>query len=320
MDHLSDISDYIRLLLSSEHYHLMLVQGPPGWGKSSLTRKVLMELGQEYRELGSYCTPLALYNGLCNHPSDLLIVDDCAALFQNVFSMSLLNAATWPTSDGGPRLVKWTSTTELASATEVRFKGKIIVLTNALPQTPQAQAFISRSLYYQLDIEASAIEQHLLKAASDPERFTNNALAQEVAQFLGLQAEHHSTSVISLRTLRLGYELAMVSKDRWQTLLLKALPKVKVCPKELVVDLSKTEMIVEEQVAAFIKKTGLSRRRFFYFREALGIRKDVRSMPAPIAASKMKKSAKTPKKAPLKVPSPKPKDGKRSLFMKERQI
>ena len=54
LDHLTDITDYIRLLLSSEHYHLMLVQGPPGWGKSSLTRKVLGELGQEFRELGSY--------------------------------------------------------------------------------------------------------------------------------------------------------------------------------------------------------------------------------------------------------------------------
>jgi len=304
LDHLADITDYIKILLSSEHYHLMLVQGPPGWGKSSLTRKVLGDLGQEHRELGSYCTPLALYNGLVDHPADLLLVDDCAGLFHNALSMALLNAATWPTSDGGPRLVKWTSTTELASASEVKFKGKIIVLTNAIPQTPQAQAFISRSLCYRLEIQPGAVEKHLAKAASEPKRFPDTSLALEIARFLGQQSEHHSAEHISLRTLRLGYELASVNRDRWQTLLLKALPRVQIDPKELVVDLSKGSLLVEEQVSIFFQKTGLSRRRFFYFREALGLKKEPQAKPAPIAAS-IRKKVKSIPVAASKKPIPK---------------
>jgi len=86
--------------------------------------------------------------------------------------------------------------------------------------------------------------------------------------------------------------------------LLKALPKVQVDPKELVVSLSKTDLIVEQQIATFIRKTGLSRRRFFYFREALGLKKTGQAKPAMVAASTKKKTAKPSaavKKSPLKI-------------------
>ena len=82
-------------------------------------------------------------------------------------------------------------------------------------------------------IQPAAVEQHLVKAASDADRFSNTDLALEIARFLGQQAEHHSPAHISLRTLRLGYELATINNDRWRNLLLKALPRVVADPKEL---------------------------------------------------------------------------------------
>lgn len=304
LDHLAEISDYIALLLSSEHFHLLLVQGPPGWGKSSLCRAVLDRLGRGYRELGSYATPLGLFNGLVDHPDELLMVDDCAGLFHNPLSMSLLNAATWPVREGGPRTVRWTSTTELAASASIDFKGKMIVLTNALPTTPQAQAFRSRALNYRLDISRHNIAEHLVAAASSAGRFADAPVATEVARFLGQQADHHDAEHISLRTLRLGYELATVNPSRWKDLLLKALPRVAVDPKQLVLDLSQQGSKVELQAATFMEQTGLSRRRFFYFREQLGLSESTKTRASSKGTAKPRAtnpSASAAAKAPLRV-------------------
>jgi hypothetical protein len=157
-------------------------------------------------------------------------------------------------------------------AGSVDFEGKIIVLTNALPSMPQAQAFKSRALYYRLDIKRETIEQHLVLAAKAKGRFTNPKLALEVARFLGTQARHHEADHISLRTLRLGYELASVNNDRWQSLLLNALPNVQLDPRNLLGDLAGTGMRIEEQAGIFMQQTGLGRRRFFEIRKELGLR------------------------------------------------
>ena len=272
MDHASDISSYIQLLMTSQHFHLLLVQGPPGWGKSSLTRRALDSLQVPFRELGAYATPLGLFNGLVENDCELLVIDDCAGLFHNPLSMSILNAATWPTRENGPRTIRWTSTTELAKAEAVNFQGKIIVLTNSLPGTPQAQAFASRALLYRLHIDRHNIAEHRQKAARSIDHFPNQELAIKVAGFLSEQSQHHGADRISLRTLRLGYELATVNSERWQTLLLRALPQVTMDPKQIVLDLGASGLKVEEQAAAFASQTGLSRRRFFYFRDELGLR------------------------------------------------
>ncbi len=282
MDHLTEITSFIRLLLSSQQFHLLLVQGPPGWGKSSLTKAVLKSLGVGARELGSYCTPLALFNGLVADPTSLLLVDDTHGIFQNPLAMSLLNAATWPTGADGKRIVRWTSTTEKAAADCVDFSGKLIVLKNYLPDSPQAGAFKNRALNYRLDVSRAKIGGLLLDAAQSKAHFDNTKLAIEVAEFLGQQALFHGPSEISLRTLRMGYELASVDSVRWQELLLKGLPRRN--HEQLVEELARSGLKVKEQEELFLRQTGVHRRKFYYLREQLGFASELRSKAAKVVA------------------------------------
>ena len=76
--YLNDIKEFIQLLLVSERFHLLTVMGAPGWAKTHSTRATLQELGVEYSLLGSYATPLALYNKLAEDHRQTIVIDDCA--------------------------------------------------------------------------------------------------------------------------------------------------------------------------------------------------------------------------------------------------
>ena len=258
------------------------MQGQAGWGKSSLTRKVLSDRSVPWRELGSYCTPLALFNGLVADPSELLLVDDTHGIFQSPLSMSLINAATWPTGSDGRRVVRWTSTTEKAAADSVDFKGKLVVLTNYLPDSPQAFAFRNRALSYRLDVSKERVGDLLMAAAKSEAHFADIRLSTEVARFLGQQALIYGSSEISLRTLQMGYELASVDPTGWRGLLMSGLPRAD--PQQIVQELGRSSMKVKEQEELFIRQTGLQRRKFYYIREQIGLASAVRSKATSIVA------------------------------------
>lgn len=293
MDHLAEITSFIRLLLESQHFHLLLVQGPPGWSKSTITKTVLENLEVEYRELGAYCTPLALFNGLVENPDGMLLADDTSGVFQNLQTMALLNAATWPSGPDGKRIVRWTSTTEKAAADMVDYSGKLIVLTNHVPDTPQTAAFKNRALNYQLRVTKEMIGSLLLTAAKSKEHFSDTRLATDVARFLGQQAHYHGPNEISLRTLRMGYELASVDQERWQDLLLKGLPTPD--PHQVVIELDRSTMKVKEQEALFTKQTGFQRRKFYQIREQLGLVSETRSKATKVIAISRARAKRTAK-------------------------
>jgi len=66
MRYLSDIKKLLFFMLKSPSHHVLVVSGPPGWGMTASTRKILGELGTEYHMLGAYSTPLALFNKLAD--------------------------------------------------------------------------------------------------------------------------------------------------------------------------------------------------------------------------------------------------------------
>ncbi len=168
------------------------------------------------------------------------------------------------------RRVIWTSTSEKPATDAFDFTGKIIVLTNFIPETPQAKAFVNRALNYRIEIDADLVGELLLEAARSTNHFSNGAVAAEVAAFLGHQARYHDPGKISLRTLELGYEFATLAPDDWQDLLLKALPRPGLTnPEQLVRNLVGSKLRSEQQAAEFSRLTGKSRRTFFYTRERL---------------------------------------------------
>jgi hypothetical protein len=284
MDYLNDIKKFIEILILSEKFHLLCISGAPGWAKTHTTRQFLSDLGTNYRMLGAYSTPLALYNHLSNFPSDICVIDDTAGLFYNAQALSILNAATWPgVTKGGKRVVTWTSTSEKVAVPSFEFHGKVIVLTNFLPDTPQAKAFINRSLQYNIRLSADQVADLLLSAAKSG-HFASTYCAVQVAKFLGAKAREYAQSgarcPISLRTLEMGVEIAENEPESWQELLESAIPGVapallKGVAVKSSVDvlkiLGQSGMKVSQQFTEFHQVTGMSRRSFFYQRKKLGL-------------------------------------------------
>lgn len=283
MDHTKEIESYIKVLLKSERFHILTIAGPPGWGKSFRTRETLLNLNIDYEFLGSYSTALALYNHICEFPDKVTVVDDASGIYGNPQSMAIINAASWPgSSHGGKRLVKWASTSELVAQPSIEFTGKLIVLTNFLPDTPQIDAFRNRSLHCDVSVSPEEVGELLSKAVK--KNFATSKTAPAVADYLGSLALEFSNRnehcPISLRTLEMGVELAEIDSDNWENMLKRALNKIPRKSKTLKTESKQQPMVsllqssgmkVEEQFKEFQRLTGKSRRAFFYARKKQGL-------------------------------------------------
>src|SRR5207253_717400 len=121
MKHLETIQAFIKMLIGSESFHALVIQSPPGWGKSTAIDQALGELGIKAVAAGSYANTLHIYNTLCLHPNSLIVLDDCAGLFSDQKSMGILKAATWQSSGqntGSPRVTRWRRRVSWGSTSE----------------------------------------------------------------------------------------------------------------------------------------------------------------------------------------------------------
>ena len=249
----------------------MVVESPPGFAKSSTIDQALESLGIDYFSVGSYTTPLNLFHVLCDHSSKMVILDDCAGLFQDVKSMALLKAATWSSAGGsGERRISWGSTSERVQRDITAFTGKLILLTNAVPSGKEAQAFLSRTLAYRISFEPREVQCLLFEAAKSKGHYPNSKLAEEVARYLadGLD-KRKNAGTVNLRTLQMGYELAQTHPEGWKSLMEVLLPSLS--PEDLVERLANGGATVKEQEGRFVQATGLSRRTFFNYRKKQGL-------------------------------------------------
>lgn len=264
MKHVEDIRALTEILLSSNNFHSLVIEGAPGWGKSTTVERVLNENGKIFKALGSYTTPLALFKFLSQNPKELLVIDDCAGIFGDTIAMAILKAATWPSSGSdGTRLVSWATTSERVKLDSFFFDGKIILLTNYTPTNGDGIALASRSLHYCITPSTSDMEAIVLSMAGSSS-FIDQTKAQEVAQILIERGRQTDFRGVNLRALQMGYELSTSGRPDWRALFLKVLPKPD--PTHLAYLLSSREGTVEDQFREFHRQTGLSRRTFFYHR------------------------------------------------------
>lgn len=262
MKHVSNIEALVKTLLQSDLFHSLVIQSPPGWGKTTTVGRALQNLNQQYVSTGSYSTPLALFRCLCENPSQLLLLDDCAGVFSDPIAMALLKSATWPNNEG-QRKVTWATTAEKANQSSVVFSGKIILLTNQMPLGHTVSSFLSRSLFYKFSFSPSEAAELLRSAA-----VTNGgAVAIEVAEFLAKQVEDVGPGRISFRTFELGCEVARIHPGNWAELLSSLLPKSNY--SGLVLELAATGVSVRAQCLEFQKQTGLSERTFYNYRSKI---------------------------------------------------
>ena len=200
-----------------------------------------------------------------------ILIDDCAGLFNDSAAMALLKSATWP-SLKNKRMVKWGSTSGKVTVPEFQFTGKLILICNSFPNTPDGDAILSRGYSKQINVSVEQAKKLILSAAQDKKWFHNSEIALPVAQFLINRLTSNTLSQMSFRTLMKGYELAEFHPDCWEELLLGILPTTEIIePEKLVQELAKQRIKVKEQERIFKEKTGLQRTSFFKFRKELKI-------------------------------------------------
>jgi len=264
LNHVLAIGQLIKSIAKSSANHAIIIEGPPGWGKTTTVDQALVETKVPAVHLGAYSTPLNLFNFLFENSDKFIVIDDCAGLFIESASMAILKAATWP--QGGRRTVRWGSTSSKALANEFEFRGKFIMICNSFPSTPDGEAIKSRSFVRPIQIRADQAKNLLLEAAKNRTWYKNTSTAEVVAQFLSERLNDKLVNRISYRTLQMGYELAKDHPDSWKDLLLPTIPSKVEDPEVLVKDLAQRKLKVKEQVRIFEEITGLKRRTFFKYR------------------------------------------------------
>ena len=271
-DHVDDIREYIEVICQTDDIHALIVEGAAGWGKTSAVETALKMIERRSIHLGAYSTALNLYNSLDAYADRIVLLDDCAGLFNDTTSMAILKAATWP-SKNNRRVVKWGSTSIKVTNPEFEFRGKLIIVCNHFPNTPDGDAIRSRAYVRELNITVDAAKKMLLQGAQVKKYFPNTVLASEVAEFLIERLNKSTFPQISFRTLKKGYHLAEYHPQSWKRLFLNTLPikNNNVKPEEIVKELAKRNLKVKEQAKLFMEKTGLQERTFFNYRKELKI-------------------------------------------------
>lgn len=269
LNHIEAIKSLLLTVQASDRMHALIVEGPPGWGKSTAVEEALRAAGVEAIYLGSYSTPLHLFNFLHEGLRSTVVIDDCAGLFNDQGSLAILKAATW--GQGKRRRIRWGSTSGKAAVEEFHFEGKLIIVCNSFPKSADADAVKSRSFPYKIDICSEVARGLLENAAANSELYPDTPKAMEVAHFLAERIRPSSLNQISYRTLQMGYELAKHNEGQWRELFERMLVAVPEDPKKLVRKLSQRGLRVKDQVRLFEESTGLKRRTFFKYRRKLGV-------------------------------------------------
>jgi DNA polymerase III delta prime subunit len=271
LNHIDAIKSLLLTVRASERMHALIIEGPPGWGKTTAVDEALMAAGIAGVHLGSYSTPLNLFNFLHDNSQATVVIDDCAGLFNDQNSMAILKAATW--GQAKKRRIRWGSTSGKASAEEFYFEGKLVIVCNTFPTTADAEAVKSRSFPYKISIDPMRAKGLLDKAAANAEMYSNTKRAKAVARFLIGKISTSSIHQISYRTLQMGYELAQHNGDQWRNLLERMVTCAPEDPKKLIRQLSRRGLKVKDQVRVFESSTGMKRRTFFKYRRELGLSK-----------------------------------------------
>ena len=268
MNHQEAIVGYINTMTASPEINILIIEGPPGWGKSHTTSEAISKSGHNLISVGAHATPLYLHNFLSNNPHSVVVIDDSAGLLEDKSGMAIIKAATWPTKNK-QRILKWGTTSNKVETPEFEFFGKLIVVCNSFPNNPDGNAVRSRGIARKIAFTVEEATQLLNAAAADNTWFHNTTLAKEVAALLIKYLNEDTVNKISYRTLATGYRIAEVNPENWQELLSTTLPIRPVNPENLVETLAKQGLPVKEQFKAFKHITGMSERSFYNLRAKL---------------------------------------------------
>ena len=153
------------------------------------------------------------------------------------------------------------------------FSGKVIIICNSFPRTPDGDAIRSRSYVRKVDVSVEEAKFLILQAAQDQKWFQDTNISIAVAEFLVNNLTEDNLSNVSFRTLKKGYHLAEMYPDEWKELFSDLIPKKvekqNFEPIPLIQSLIKENLKVKDQAQIFQEKTGLSLRTFYSYRKLM---------------------------------------------------
>lgn len=271
------IKNLIHTLNKADGFNACIIEGAPGWGKTTAVADALVRLKIGYAHLGTYATPLGLFNFLFQNSDSMILIDDTSGLFNNPQTMAILKAATWEHPNRG-RVIKWTSTTEKSETGEFLFKGKIIIVCNSFPKTADAEAVLNRALEYTVEPTLKEAKILLTEAIKDKKKYKNQELAAKVLDGLLAALNEDTLAKTSYRTLQRMYEIAFHNPDCWEQMLGKSATANLADPLKILRRLSKQNIKVKDQLRIFEEETGLKRRTFFKYRRQMEIKMRSRAL------------------------------------------
>jgi len=260
---------WINTMLHSDNVHGLIMHGEAGIGKTYNTYQILKELGTDFIIRESKGTPLGVYIFLYENQDKTIVLDDMMAFWSDETVRGLLMSALWDKGDG-KRYVSWMTSKILNGSdgdeqvpTRFEFKGKIIFLSNYLPDGEEYEPFLSRCLICEIAMPWKE------KLAYFREIGEKRGIVKEVLDHV-LDGIDDSFVTFNFRTIQKVADFRKSYPARWKSLTAELLK----CDKEmkLLKTLIQSRKPVEHQAKEFWEKTGKSRASFYRMKKQFGSR------------------------------------------------
>ena len=207
----------------------LIVSGAPGLGKSFTVLQALAEADTDHEVIRGSISAVGLYIALWNNreAGQVLVLDDCDAVFQDDTALNLLKAVL---ETGKRRRVSWKKQAawlaELGIEDQFDFQGGVVFLSNipfakriasGSPIGKHLEALIDRSLYLSLGVQGEReIVARIRQVA--PALLADAGLTDdETSEVLGFIAENAGRfHTLSLRLVSQVAELMQADPSNWR--------------------------------------------------------------------------------------------------------
>jgi len=255
------LKNYVITLIKAKSIYGLICEGDAGLGKSYTTFQTLEEMGLkngiDYIVISNYSTPLELYELLYKYNDKIIVFDDIIKIFEDDISVMLLQSAMWHRIKKMRILNYFSTTGKLNAPNTFEFKGKIIILTNNLPE--QLTTIKSRCFYLPLEFRWEDRIKMIYEICKI------NKIPMEIAEFI----RRNSTPAFSIN-LRIPFKLAELyseyQKNGWEGLALKQLEAKSEKQKLWEILQDNSVLTIENKANKFRELTGLSRATFFRYK------------------------------------------------------
>jgi hypothetical protein len=234
------VEDYIKGMVKGGLIRSLIVNGPPGVGKTHSVKAYLdIHIGSEnYKLMNGHCTLLSLYAKLYDFRDSgkVVVLDDVDSVFSKTDGLNILKAAMDTTNQ---RVIHWESPTHLLTTMEVpksfEYNGSVILISNigfggvANKLAAHLNALKDRSYYSHIghaDVESSF--KQICYMVIEKDIFTTLGVPQEhhmmLLEYIDENKKRFTT--LSLRTVvKLSTIFTMNSKD-WKRMANQGMLKV----------------------------------------------------------------------------------------------